>query len=592
MAGVQKEFLISTASNLGVEDGSMPNANTRRNGNHHPNLWSDDFIQSLSSQYGDSLYHKHRETLINEVHKIFSNKEEEFGLLQRLWFVDIVQCLGIDGYFQEEIKTTLDYTYKCWNQNIFGDLNMTALGFRMLRLNRYDVSSDVFQKFKGEKGQFFGFGPNQEYTKLASMLNLYKASELDFPGEIILKEAKVFTSTCLQEAMKEHGETIENKNPLLMEIEYILKNPWKCRIPRWETWNFIQIFKQQNRNEWLANDIYKMSNTYRQKLLEVAILDFNILQAQHQYELKLISTWWKHSTAISLDFFRHRHVEFYFWWACSLFETEFSASRIGFTKLATSLSLIDDIYDTFGTIDELKPFTTALIRWDISIIENLPNYMKIAFKFAYEIHKEIASEAETKHGPIVHKYIQNCWESFILSYFQEAKWIASNCTPNFEEYVSNGTTSSGMRVLMMHSLILMNTTLSDKILEQLDIPSSKFQHLVSLITRLVDDIEDFEDEKARGETASSIECYMKDNQGSTKEDALNYITSRVDICVQELNKEFLKPSGIPNCCRRLYFNAGMRGVFFLFKDSDGITHSHQKEICDAIMKVLMEPIIA
>nr|QGN65610.1 terpene synthase 4 [Taiwania cryptomerioides] len=591
MAEVLKNLGISTSSSLGVEDGCMPNANARRNGNHHPNLWSDDFIQSLNSQYGDALYHEHREILINEVHNIFSNKEEEFSLLQRLWFVDVVQCLGIDGYFQEKIKMTLDYTYKSWNQNIIGDLNMTALGFRMLRLNRYDVSPDVFQKFKGEKGQFFDFGPSQEYTKLVSMLNLYRASELDFPEEMILKEARDFTSTYLQEVVKEHEEIKENKNPLLMEIEYILKYPSRCRIPRLETWNFIQIFKQQNRNDWLVNDIYKIPNTYRQKLLEVAILDFNILQAQHQYELKLISTWWKHSSAIHLDFFRHRHVEFYFWWVCSLFEPEFSASRIGFTKLATSLSLLDDIYDTYGTIDELKPFTKALIRWDASIIGNLPDYMKIAFEFSYQIHKEITSEAETKHGPFVHKYIQNCWESFILSYLQEAEWIASNYTPKFDQYIINGTTSSGMRVLMMHSLILMNTPLSDKILEELDFPSSKFQSLVSLITRLVDDIEDFEDEKARGETASSIECYMKDNQGSTKEDALNYITTRIDSCVQELNKEFLKPSNIPTCCRKLYFNAGMRGVFFLFKDSDGITHSHHKDILDAIMKVLVKPIL-
>jgi len=100
------------------------------------------------------------------------------------------------------------------------------------------------------------------------------------------------------------------------------------------------------------------------------------------------------------------------------------------------------------------------------------------------------------------------------------------------------------------------------------------------------------DEQARGETASSIECYMKDNHGSTREDALNYITTRIESCVKELNKEFLKPSDMPDCCKNLYFNAGMRGVFFLFKDVDGITFSQRKEIRDAITKILVQPIMA
>ena len=75
---------------------------------------------------------------------------------------------------------------------------------------------------------------------------------------------------------------------------------------------------------------------------------------------------------------------------------------------------------------------------------------------------------------------------------QETEWIASNYMPSFYEYLMNGVVSVGMRVLMMHSLILMDAPLSDEILEQLDIPSSKLQYLVSLTTRLVDDTKDFE----------------------------------------------------------------------------------------------------
>ncbi|XP_057845507.1 sesquiterpene synthase Cad isoform X1 [Cryptomeria japonica] len=572
-------------------EGCMPKPTIRRSGNHHPNLWSDDFIQSLSSPYGDSSYSKHREILINELHAIFSTQKEEFSLLERISFVDVLQRLGINRYFQEEINMALDYIHKYWNHNIIGDLNMTALGFRILRVNRYVVSSDVFQKFKGEGGQFSGFGSSHVDEKLAIMLNLYKASELDFLDEKILKEARDFAFSYLQQAMEQYDDVKEKENPLLMEIEYSLKYAWRTRVPRWEAWNFIQIFRKQSCNGSFVKNIYKIPNTYSQKLLELAILDFNILQAQHQSEMKLISTWWKHSSVIQLDFFRHRHIEFYFWWDCSIFEPEYSTTRIGLAKFLTTLSLIDDIYDTYGTIDELRPFTTALIRWDISMIDNLPDYMKTSFQFTHEIHKEIASEAERKHGPFVHKYIQSCWKSYISAYMQEAEWIASNHKPGFDEYLINGVISAGMRITMIYALLLTNAPLSDEIMEKLDIPSSRLQALVSLTTRLLDDIKDFEDEKARGETASSIECYIKDNPSSTTEDALNYVTNHIESCVQELNQEFLKPSDIPDYCRKVYFNGGIRGIFFLFKDVDGFTFSHQKEIRDAITKILMEPIM-
>ncbi|KAH9319503.1 hypothetical protein KI387_021272, partial [Taxus chinensis] len=71
--------------------------------------------------------------------------------------------------------------------------------------------------------------------------------------------------------------------------------------------------------------------------------------------------WWTNTSVIHLDFSRQRHVEYYFWCTCSLFEPEFSASRVGFTKLSICATLMDDIYDTYGTLDELKPFTEALI---------------------------------------------------------------------------------------------------------------------------------------------------------------------------------------------------------------------------------------
>ena len=59
----------------------------------------------------------------------------------------------------------------------------------------------VCENFKDSKGHFF-CSAAQFNKDVASMLSLYRASQLAFPGENILDEAKSFTSTHLKEALE------------------------------------------------------------------------------------------------------------------------------------------------------------------------------------------------------------------------------------------------------------------------------------------------------------------------------------------------------------------------------------------------------
>ena len=70
--------------------------------------------------------------------------------------------------------------------------------------------------------------------------------------------------------------------------------------------------------------------------------------------------WWRESYLSKLNFARHRHVE-YFFMACAICEDErYSAFRFGLAKFSTIATYIDDIYDTYGTLDELKILTEAI----------------------------------------------------------------------------------------------------------------------------------------------------------------------------------------------------------------------------------------
>jgi isoprene synthase len=65
-----------------------------------------------------------------------------------------------------------------------------------------------------------------------------------------------------------------------------------------------------------------------------------------------------------LNFGRDRLMECYFWAiGMTPFETKFTDVRKGLTKVASLITLIDDIYDVYGTLDELQLFTKAVERY-------------------------------------------------------------------------------------------------------------------------------------------------------------------------------------------------------------------------------------
>ncbi|XP_059066063.1 sesquiterpene synthase Cad-like isoform X1 [Cryptomeria japonica] len=584
------------------KDNNTEHPVNRRVAEFHPNVWEYDFLQSLSSPYGAPSYCERVNTLIEEIKMdIFDGlvgdgemNPSPCDLLERFFVVDILQRLGIDRHFQKEIKAVLDYTYKYWNdekgiswgrENLIVDLNTTALGFQILRLNGYFVSPDVFQNFQDEMGQFIYLESSKEdESKLRSLSSLYRASEICFPEENILKQAKMFASTCLGKAIQESQELM-NKSQLLVEVEYVMKNPWKCRVPRWEALNYIKIFRQDIDASMCMKGVYEMSSDKRKKILELAILDFNILQNQHHNELKTLSKWWNDTKVKELSFFRQRHVEFYFLYTCGLYEKELSAIRLCFAKVGTLITLLDDIFDTYGTIDELVPFASALIKWDMSMMNQLPEYMKTCFQFAHETYMEIAIEAEKIHGPHVQKWMHDNWKTTIQAQLQDAEWIAKNYHPSLTEYLKSSVPSTTVPVLSLFPMLLIDTFFNDDIIKNMN----KFQNCVAWGCRLVDDSKDFQDEKEHGENASWIECYMKDNPGTTREQALDHINMLIELNFEELVKcHIFYEYDIPTTCKRLYFDM-YRSVAFIWRDIDGFSKS-SKGIKDDIMKILVEPI--
>jgi (-)-alpha-terpineol synthase len=126
--------------------------------------------------------------------------------------------------------------------------------------------AEIFNSFKNEIGNFKeSLGDD---TK--GMLCLYEASFLLIEGESILEEARDFTTRQLKEYIKQN----KDQNLSIM-VSHALEIPLHWRMLRLEARWFI--------------DVYRSRKEMNPTLLELAELDFNMVQAAHQEDLKQVS---------------------------------------------------------------------------------------------------------------------------------------------------------------------------------------------------------------------------------------------------------------------------------------------------------------
>ncbi|KAH0682744.1 hypothetical protein KY290_021339 [Solanum tuberosum] len=181
----------------------------------------------------------------------------------------------------------------CWARNYrFQDIDVTAMGFRLLRLHGYVVSTDAFKIFES-KGEFFCVA-GQTSQAVTGMYNLFRASQLIFPKEKILDDAKKFSSNFLQEKRAQNqliDKWIITKD-LPGEVGYALDVPWYANLPRLETRFFLEQYGGED-DVWIGKTLYRMPLINNNTYLELAKLDYNQCQALHQLEWKSILQWYK-----------------------------------------------------------------------------------------------------------------------------------------------------------------------------------------------------------------------------------------------------------------------------------------------------------
>ncbi|CAI0550280.1 unnamed protein product [Linum tenue] len=350
---VNNRQLSTVSARATTAQSSSTTADQRRSANYKPTTWSYEFLQSIKVK---SNVQRHGcDVREGSQHVLKSYVMEEDSLLI-LELIDDIQRLGLAHRFESGIKKALDNLAfiidGCNTMSSNMSLHEVALCFRLLRQNGYFVSHDVFKDLVSDKNNealLKGCG----HEDVRDMLSLYDASYLAYQGEDILDKAREHATerlnTFLMEISSSNGD--ENMEEL---VRHSLEVPLHRRMVMLEARWYIEAYKKKEG----AN----------MALLELAKLEFNMAQSVLQGDLKVSSRWWNNlGLAKELSFSRDRLVESFFWTVGMMFEPRFSSCRKDLTQVTSFITIIDDIYDVYGTMDELELFTDAVERYFLII---------------------------------------------------------------------------------------------------------------------------------------------------------------------------------------------------------------------------------
>lgn len=282
-------------------------------------------------------------------------------LFEHLWAVDRLQRLGVSRYFKDEIKECMSYVHRywsekgiCWARNSrISDIDDTAMGFRLLRLHGHEVSADVFEQFK--RGDVFSTFMGQSTEAVTGMFNLYRASELIFPGEKILEDAKNHAVKFLRrkrEANELLDKWIRTKD-LPGEVGYALDVPWYASLPRVETRFYIDQYGGEN-DVWIGKTLYRMGYVNNNVYLELAKLDYNNCQALHLSEWDNFQRWYCESKLVDFGTSGKTLLYSYFTAAASIYEPERARERLAWAKTSVLVDAIASYLEGEGTSRERR----------------------------------------------------------------------------------------------------------------------------------------------------------------------------------------------------------------------------------------------
>ncbi|KAH0854926.1 hypothetical protein HID58_028204 [Brassica napus] len=465
----------------------------RRSGNYKPSPWDHRYLLSINNEHAKEEKVIARDLLKEKVRKMLD--VETKSRLEQLELIDELQKLGVSYHFEVEINDILmDFHHqngrsilKCVKEE---DLHATALEFRLLRQHGFDVSEDIFDVIidKIESETF-------KSDDINSIISLYEASYLSTKSDIKLREViRPFATEQIRKFVDGETCNLEVREKAIHALEM----PYHWRMRRLETRWYI--------------DAYEKKHDTNLVLIEFAKIDFNIVQIAHQEDLKYAS----------------RIVENYFVAVGIIYEPQFGNARRIISIVNALVTTIDDIYDIYGTLEELEIFTAMVDNWDVNRLDELPEYMRLCFLILYNEVNSIGCDI------LKDKHIN--WADLCKTYLVEAKWYKKGYKPTVKEYIQNAWISISGQTILIHFYCGFSDQISVQILETLAQHRQDIVRCSATILRLANDLATSPDELARGDVLKSVQCYMHET-GATEEEAQAHVQQMICDTWEEMNYE-------------------------------------------------------
>ncbi|XP_048127803.1 beta-bisabolene synthase-like [Rhodamnia argentea] len=549
------------------------NGSKRRSANFRPSAWDYNFVQSLRGEYGSNILKSRLMQEVEHVERVTKLKEEvkdlirsEMPWVEKLEQIDAVQRLGLGYHFELEIKSALQAVINGTDNSAWSfddDLHATALRFRLLRQNGFNMEQGVFERFMTEDASSFKESLRED---VEGLLSLYEASFYGFKGEAIMDEAKTFSSTCL--------ENLKESHTWAKKVNHALDMPVHWRPNRLEARWFMDMYEEVQCDRW--NPV----------LLDLAKLDFNVVQSIYRDEVSKLARWWVNLGLNKMEFCRDRLMEHYLWNALMVYEPQFGAFREMSTKITCMITLMDDVYDVFGSWEELQILTKFIERWDISEIDKLPPTIRTCFLAMYNTTNEIGYWTMKAQGFDISPYLHKLWINQGKTWLEEAKWYHEGHKPTLQEYLNASVTSIGGHVVLVFSYFTTSDKLSRETLEYLcSIPSVMYSS--SLILRLTNDLSTSSAELARGDNFKSLHCYMNET-GASEEATRHHLKNLVRKAWKQMNEDVIGANPCPGpflgACLNL---ARASQLFYQYGDGHGIP---DRETKDNLKSILIRPV--
>ncbi|TYI84639.1 hypothetical protein E1A91_D05G379100v1 [Gossypium mustelinum] len=451
---------------------------SRRSANYHPPIWDYDYVQSLRSDFvQDESYKERARKLKEEVRMMLGNVVDP---LEKLELIDTLQRLALSYHFESEINKSSKNTSTdristvAWKKD---NLYATALELRLLRQHGYKVDQDVFTCFMNDVGNIKS-SLNQDFKGL---LNLYEASYLLLEGEIVLGNARELVVKLLEQFLKENPD----HQYLWMLVDHALELPLHWRMPRLEARWFIDVW-------WKELGLGERFNFARDRLMGNFLLSVGMIITPQDGKSRRIQT-----------------------------------------KINALITVIDDVYDVYGTLDELELFTD--------------------------------------------------WTNLCKSYLLEAIWYYIGYTPTLQEYIDNTWISIAGSVILAHSYLLTDY-ITEKGLHNIQEGYYDIIYRSSIIVRLANDLATSLYELKRCDVPKSIQCYMYESRAS-EEEACMHIRKLIDTTWKKINENKMVKSPFSPTFIEIIINLAKLSLL-IYQNGDGLGNKTK----DIVLSIFVHPI--